>query len=227
MRAEASEATPFRYTSGILILVSIFPREASARLHRYRNTKNQLHIAPAHPCPVRQGREWCSMLKESCHAAVVRTAAEVPASPTPTTSSMASGAAVPHVRATTTFRAALAHVPRPMDRVRFFRARPVTNQGKCMVNGHRRGGRGAGELQPRVEEAHTAAHRSAGLATMTTAAVVGGSGEVFHVGGHGRYAVVLSQVTGGHLIDPVRVMGLGLRRSRERHLQDTGGWTGG
>ena len=144
MRAEASEATPFRFISGVLTLVSIFPREASARLHSYCNTKNQLHIAPAHPCPVRQGHEWCSMLKASCHAAVVRSAAVVSAPPAPTTSSMASDAAVPHTRATTTFRAALGHVPRPMDWVRFDRARPVTNQRKGMVNGHRRGGRGGG-----------------------------------------------------------------------------------
>ena len=121
------------------------------------------------------------MLKTSCHAAVVRSAAVVPAPPAPTTFSMASGAAVLHIRATTTFRAAFAHVLRPMGRVRFDRVRPVTNQGKGMVNGHRRGGRGAGEHQTRVEEAHTAAHRSAGLATMTTAAVVGGSGEVLGV----------------------------------------------
>ena len=101
------------------------------------------------------------MLKAPCHAAVVRSAAMVSAPTTPTTFSMAFGAAAPHIRATTTFRAALAHVPRPMGRMRFDRVRPVTNQGKGV--------------------AHTAAHRSAGLATMTTAAVVVGSAEVFHV----------------------------------------------
>ena len=130
------------------------------------------------------------MLKAPCHAAVVRSAAVVSAPPAPTTSSMASGAAVPRTSTTTTFRAALAHVPRPMDRVRFDRVRPVANQGKGMVDGHRRGGRVSGEHQTRVEEAHTAALRSAGLAAMTTAAVmavmavaavVGGPGEVLRV----------------------------------------------
>ena len=127
------------------------------------------------------------MLKAPCYAAVVRSAAVVSAPPAPTTSSMASGAAVPRTSTTTTFRAALAHVPRPMDRVRFDRVRPVANQGKGMVDGHRRGGRVSGEHQTGVEEAHTAALPSAGLAAMTTAAVmavvvvVGGPGEVLRV----------------------------------------------
>ena len=127
------------------------------------------------------------MLKAPCHAAVVRSAAVVSAPPAPTTSSMASGAAVPRTSTTTTFRAALAHVPRPMDRVRFDRVRPAANQGKGMVDGHRRRGRVSGEHQTRVEEAHTAALRSAGFAAMTTAAVmavvvvVGGPGEVLRV----------------------------------------------